>query len=298
MLVAFPTDTVYGLGANALNPTAVAKIFDLKERPSFDPLIIHIASLDSIYELADGINNDVTTLIKHFWPGPLSIIMKKKAIVPDIVTAGLPTVGIRMPGNDIALELIRQSGCPIAAPSANKFGKISPTSASHVRKQLQGVDYILDGGSTEIGIESTIIALTNNGFIILRSGVITREQIEQFIPYDNTQVQKGIIAPGMLKSHYSPSKPMFIADNKNALKIDKSRAGLLSYSGAEEAGYKKVIRLTRNSDLREYAVGLFAAMHALEDSDVEAIIAEPVPETGIGIAIMDRLRKAANSYEF
>lgn len=294
-LVAFPTETVYGLGANALNPIAVAKVFDLKERPSFDPLIVHIASLDTIYELADGINDEIIALVKNFWPGPLSIILKKKAIVPDIVTAGLQTVGIRMPGNTIALELIRQSGCPIAAPSANKFGKISPTTAAHVRKRLPEVDYILDGGRSELGIESTIITFTNKGFIILRNGIITKQEIERYIPFDETKIQKGIIAPGMLQSHYSPTKPMLIADNEHILSINKSKAGLLSYSGALEAGYNKVIRLTINSDLKEYAVGLFEAMHTLEDSDVEVIVAEPVPETGIGIAIMDRLRKAANT---
>jgi L-threonylcarbamoyladenylate synthase len=148
----------------------------------------------------------VHSIIDRFWPGPLTIILPKSDLVPDIVTSGLPTVGIRMPDNEIALELIRQSGCPIAAPSANKFGRISPTSAAHVRKQLPGVDYILDGGKTKVGIESTIITITQIGFWILRSGIITREEIEKVLPYDEDPVMEHMVAPGMLKSHYSPVK--------------------------------------------------------------------------------------------
>ena len=158
-LVAFPTETVYGLGANALNPFAVAKIFEAKERPSFDPLIVHIASFDDLNILSKGINENVIRLAKHFWPGPLTIVLPKSSVVPDIVTSGLNTVGIRMPDNPIALELIKQAGCPIAAPSANKFGLLSPVNAKHVRKQLPGIGYVLDGGNTRVGIESTIIAI-------------------------------------------------------------------------------------------------------------------------------------------
>jgi len=169
-VVAFPTETVYGLGADALNPMAVAKIFELKERPSFDPLIVHIASVDQLEALVKSIDERVHKLAQTFWPGPLTIVLPKSSIVPDIVTSGLPTVGIRMPDNPVALELIRKAGCPVAAPSANKFGRISPTTAAHVRKQLPDVDYILDGGKTTIGIESTIISLTPAGFRILRNG--------------------------------------------------------------------------------------------------------------------------------
>ncbi|MFO8021923.1 MAG: L-threonylcarbamoyladenylate synthase, partial [Perlabentimonas sp.] len=160
-LVAFPTETVYGLGANALNPLAVAKIFELKERPSFDPLIIHIANLHQLEKLVLTQDERVYKLAEKFWPGPLTMVLPKSNIVPDIVTSGLSTVGIRMPNNDIALELISKSGCPVAAPSANKFGRISPTTPAHVKKQLPNVDYILDGDKTTVGIESTIIKLTD-----------------------------------------------------------------------------------------------------------------------------------------
>ncbi len=292
-LVAFPTETVYGLGANALDPLAVAKIFEMKERPSFDPLIVHIAERDDIERLTGKTDERIFQIIDRFWPGPLTLVLPKSEIVPDITTSGLSTVGIRMPDSEIALELIRTSGCPIAAPSANKFGRISPTTADHVRKQLYGVDYILDGGNTKVGIESTIISLSDKGFQVLRNGIVTREEIEEILPYDDTVQSKDVVAPGMLKSHYSPAKKMIISDGKNIHAIDKSKAGFLSFSGTQEEDYKKVIRLTENKDLKEYAVNMFAAMHELEESEVEIIVAEPVPEKGIGMAIMDRLKKAA-----
>lgn len=291
-LVAFPTETVYGLGANALNPIAVAKIFELKERPSFDPLIIHIADLQQLKKLVLGIDERVFMLAERFWPGPLTMVLPKSRLVPDIVTSGLPTVAIRMPGNDIALELIRKSGCPIAAPSANKFGRISPTTAAHVKKQLPNVDYIIEGGKTTIGIESTIIRLTDDGFQILRSGIITQEELEAIIPFDGNTIIENLSAPGMLKSHYSPRKKLLIADNAS-LTIDKSIAGLISFSGELETGYRKVIRVSQTNDLKDYAVNMFEAMHSFEDdNEIEIIIAESVSETGIGKAIMDRLRKA------
>jgi L-threonylcarbamoyladenylate synthase len=290
-LVAFPTETVYGLGGNALNPLAVAKIFELKERPSFDPLIMHIASIAQLEKLVLSTDERIYKLAEKFWPGPLTMVLPKSNIVPDIVTSGLPTAGIRMPGNEIALELIRISDCPIAAPSANKFGRISPTTAAHVKKQLPNVDYIIDGGKTTVGLESTIINLTDFGFQILRNGIITKEELETILPFDsNSEIQK-LSAPGMLKSHYSPGKKFLIAHNN--LKIDKLKAGLISFSGELENGYRKVIRVSERKDLKDYAVNMFEAMHAFEDdNDIEIIIAEPVIDTGIGKAIMDRLRKA------
>ncbi len=291
-LVAFPTETVYGLGANALDPLAVAKIFEVKERPSFDPLIVHIADLNELENLVLCKDERIYRLAEKFWPGPLTMILPKSNIIPDIVTSGLPTVGIRIPGNKIALDLIKKSGCPIAAPSANKFGRISPTTASHVRKQLANVDYILEGGKTTVGIESTIIRITENGFQILRSGIITQEEIETIIPFDNTTKIESISAPGMLRSHYSPKKKLLIADNKT-LNIDKSKAGLISFSGELENGYHKVIRVSENKDLKDYAANMFEAMHFFEDdNEIEIIIVEPVDEIGIGRAIMDRLKKA------
>jgi len=294
-VVAFPTETVYGLGADALNPMAVAKIFELKKRPSFDPLIVHISDISYIKKLTKNNDDRIYKLAERFWPGPLTIVMTKSEIVPDIVTSGLPTVGIRMPDNKIALELITKSETAIAAPSANLFGRVSPTTAQHVKKQLKGVDFILDGGKTKVGIESTIIALNEEGFEILRYGLITKEEIKKVIPIcTESKNKKNILAPGMLKSHYSPSKPLFIL-NKNILeKIDRKKVGLLSFSGKDTEGFKIVIELTKNQDLKEYAVNLFESMHKLEESDVEYIVAEPVPEIGVGLAIMDRLKKASH----
>lgn len=293
-LVAFPTETVYGLGANALDPVAVAKIFELKERPSLDPLIVHIADLKDMEPLVLERDERVGKLAGRFWPGPLTMILPKSGNVPDIVTSDLPTVGIRMPANDMALELIRASGCPIAAPSANKFGRVSPVTAAHVRKQLPGVDFILDGGKTRVGIESTIIRLTDRGFQVLRSGVITPEELEGVLPLDTVSAIPDLSAPGMMKSHYSPAKRLLIADLETKPDFDPGRAGLISFSGDLERGYGRVIRVSRRNDLKEYAAGMFEAMHALEDDDsIDVIVAEPVSETGVGRAIMDRLRKAA-----
>ncbi len=292
-LVAFPTETVYGLGANALDPIAVARIFEAKERPSFDPLIVHIADSSELHKYACSEDQRVELLIRKFWPGPLTLVLPKKEIIPDIVTSGLPTVGIRLPAVPVARELIRLAGVPIAAPSANKFGRISPTTAQHVRKQLPNVEMILDGGKTTVGIESTIIQLTPKGFQILRNGVITREEIETLIPFDNTPVKQIVAAPGMMKSHYSPVKQTLIVTPDNFEYINPPRSGLISFSGAMDSYFKKVVRLTQNSDLKEFASKMFETMHAMEnDPDVESIAIEAVPETGVGIAIMDRLRKA------
>lgn len=298
-LVAFPTETVYGLGADALNPYAVAKIFELKERPTFDPLIVHIASVEEIKRLTVNNDNRVYELAERFWPGPLTIILPKSNLVPDIVTAGLPTVGIRMPDHPVAIELIRQSGCPIAAPSANKFGQLSPTQAKHVNKQLPDVDFLIDGGESAVGIESTIISLNEKGFEILRHGIITKEEIEEIIPYYAVpdRDKTNIVSPGMLKSHYSPNKPIYLLDKNIPDFIDYPKAGLLSFSGKDTAKYKIVELLAPDGNLKTCAVNLFAAIHRLEESDVDYIIAETVPEVGVGIAIMDKLKKAAYRYK-
>lgn len=297
-VVAFPTETVYGLGANALDSMAVARIFELKERPSFDPLIVHIADLDQLNSLSPSEDPRIPELARVFWPGPLTLILPKTDAVPDIVTSGLPTVGIRMPGHPLALDLIRASGCPIAAPSANKFGRVSPTEAWHVKKHLPEVDYILDGGKTSVGIESTIIRLQPDGFEILRPGVITREDLLKVLPESrHAQRTSTPDAPGMLESHYSPSKPFHIFTPELLSRIDPSKAGFIRFAKEAPEGFKKVLSLSETGDLREYATRIFAAMHELEAADVEVIVAESVPEEGIGIAVMDRLRKAAHDYQ-
>jgi len=299
-LVAFPTETVYGLGANALNPIAVAKIFELKERPSFDPLIVHIASVDDLKTLTKNLDKNVIRLAKKFWPGPLTIVLPKSTLVPDIVTSGLDTVGIRMPDNEIALKLIRAANCPIAAPSANKFGNLSPVSAEHVKKQLPNVDYILDGGNTSVGIESTIVSIDGNVCTLLRPGVITIADIENALPntfvFNAEKIEK-LIAPGLLKSHYSPVKPLYIID-KQAINLPES-SGLIVHGKKDLILIaSKIIYTSQTFNLLEIAANLFSALHAMEDDDnIKQIFIEPVSELGLGLAIMDRIKKAAYKYQ-
>lgn len=298
-IVAFPTETVYGLGADAFNPIAVAKVFEIKSRPFFDPLIVHIASVADLDKLVFNCTQEAYLLAKKFWPGPLTLVLPKKKQVPGIVTAGLPTVAVRMPGHPVALKLVKASGCPIAAPSANKFSYLSPTKAEHVRKHLAGVDFILDGGKAKIGVESTVISLSGNKFRLLRHGAIPAERILQAVPglKLSEAISEPVVSPGMLKEHYSPNKPLFIVGGYFPKNYQIKKAALLSFSGENTRGYRLIKRLTRDKDLKEYAANLFSALHYLEETDVEFIAVEPVPEQGIGLAIMDRLRKAAWKYQ-
>lgn len=299
-LVAFPTETVYGLGANAFDPLAVAKIFELKERPSFDPLIVHIASVDDLSLLSEGIHDNVFRLVEKFWPGPLTVVLPKNEKVPHIVTSGLPTVGIRMPQNNLALALIRQAGCPIAAPSANKFGQLSPVSASHVKKQLPNVDYIIDGGKSSIGIESTIVSVEGNNCRLLRPGFIALDDIENALPgvfSFNKQAPEKLISPGLLKSHYSPQKPLYIITNSET-EFPHSAGVILHGKGRRDNCCANRIYTSLHFNKIEVAANIFSALHAMEeDKTVSAIYVEPVDETGLGIAIMDRLKKAAYRYQ-
>lgn len=296
-LVAFPTETVYGLGANALNPQAVAKIFEAKERPFFDPLIVHIESIDHLKFLTESIDERVYKLADKFWPGSLTIVLPKSKIVPGIVTSGLDTVGIRMPNNSIALDLIRYSECPIAAPSANKFGRISPTKAEHVKKQLTDIDFILDGGPTSVGIESTVITIHSDGFEILREGIITKDDLVKVLPQSKLKFNKNeiISSPGNIKSHYSPNKPLYIL-GEYSKELNTKNAAFLSFGRKADSEFKHIEYLSETGNLHEAAINLFEKLHFLEDIDIEFIITEPVPENGVGIAIMDRLRKAAYKY--
>jgi L-threonylcarbamoyladenylate synthase len=294
-LVAFPTETVYGLGANALDAEAVAGIFAAKQRPSFDPLIVHIHHLDGLTTICRHIDLRVNKLAAAFWPGPLTIVLPKSKLIPDLVTSGLPDVAVRMPNHPVALGLIEAAGCPIAAPSANKFGKLSPTKAAHVRKQLPEIKCVLDGGNTIVGVESTVIGLEDDGFFIFRHGAITESMLLEYLPQSaKKQVNPlQLSSPGLMKSHYSPEIKMYIL-GEHPIPNDSSKAALLSFKRqADTTKYKLNLHLTENGDLREAAVRLFDCLHQLEDTDLDFIVVEPVPEVGIGIAVMDRLRKAA-----
>ncbi|KUK14362.1 MAG: threonylcarbamoyl-AMP synthase [Synergistetes bacterium] len=294
-LVAFPTETVYGLGADALNPEAVAKIFEAKERPFFDPLIVHIADVKELDLLWLYIDDRAKALIERFWPGPLTIVLPKKDIVPDIVTAGLNTVAVRMPSHPVALRLIRESETPIAAPSANRFGYLSPTMPEHVLKQLGGrIDLIIDGGRTPVGVESTIIDLSEETPLLLRPGGLPVEEIERVIGKVKmlTESEKPR-SPGQLPRHYSPRTPLRIIEDENFEVPFGIKAGLLAF---KEAKYREkffaVEVLSPSGDLKEAACNLFPCLHRLDDAGLDIIYAEAIPEEGLGRAIMDRLRKA------
>jgi len=297
-LVAFPTETVYGLGADALNPEAVAGIFEAKQRPFFDPLIVHIAECSDVNKLTSGIDKKTEKLVHTFWPGPLTVILKKSAIVPDIITSGLDTVAIRMPRHETALELIRESGTPIAAPSANRFSCLSPTTSRHVMEQLgNSVDMILDGGPCAIGIESTIIKIDETGIHLLRPGGVAAESIEETA---GEKIIRGTAgskpeAPGQMNYHYSPSKPVIISDKPP---VDDSKGGFLFFTKPEtEYPAERTFILSEKGDLREAAANLFSHLHALDSLDISRIYAQNVPEHGLGLGIMDRLKKASMKFK-
>jgi L-threonylcarbamoyladenylate synthase len=299
-IVAFPTETVYGLGADVFNTKAIEKIFNIKERPFFDPLIVHISEIKQLELLVKKVDERVLKLAEKFWPGPLTIVTEKNKNVPDLVTANLPTVAVRMPNHRAALQLIQQAGTPIAAPSANKFGMLSPTNARHVLKQLKNIDFIIDDGNTEVGIESTVISLNKEGFKLLRPGVISQQDLSTIIKYTDNKFfihKRGLQSPGLLKSHYSPKVPLYILGEEQVNSTNK-KIGFLTFGTNKEKNNELLVEnLSPTKNLKEAATKLYEALHKLEESGVEMIIAEPVPETGIGIAIMDRLRKAAAKKE-
>lgn len=295
-VVAFPTETVYGLGADAFNAQAVAQIFEIKQRPHFDPLIVHIGNPGQLSLLVTEIPAAAQALMDHFWPGPLTLVLPKNPAVPDLVTSGLPSVAVRMPGHPLALELIRQAGTPIAAPSANRFGCTSPTTAQHVFDQLaDSAGLILDGGACPVGVESTIISLTGANPVLLRAGGIAVEDIERVIgPIQRQSATRTDrpSAPGQLARHYSPRTPLVFREN--APPLDALRVGLLSFrEPARRENLFAVEVLSVTGNLREAAANLFACMYRLDALQLDLIMTERVPDTGLGIAINDRLQRAA-----
>ena len=310
-VVALPTETVYGLGADALNPDAVTKIYEVKERPSFDPLIVHVSDFTMVADIAE-VPEEIETPFKKitsaFWPGPLTVVLPKKDVIPDIVTSGMDTVGVRQSGNKIFRAIGRTLGRPIAAPSANRFGRISPTSASAVMRELGGtIPLIVDAGACRDGLESTIIRIEPGEkrpvIRILRPGPVTKKELQNFgrVILEKKRVIDAPEAPGQLASHYSPVTPLFLFDKPSDFKPEEGkRYGLLSYKGDPKAGYlneyqwDKVESLSPGSGkLPEAAVRLFHVMRVLDEEGLDGIVAEPVSDVGLGQAIMDRLRRAA-----
>lgn len=289
-LVAFPTETVYGLGANVYNSSAVAGIFAAKERPYFDPLISHIAEVDFLSEYAQT-DERIMALAKHFWPGPLTFILKRKENNPaiDLACSGLPKIAVRMPDHPVAIELIRRSGVPIVAPSANKFKSISPTTAHHVYNSLgDKVDMILDGGSCKVGVESTIIDATEKQIIMLRAGGTALEDLETFlgekilISHGNPNLPT---APGQLLKHYAPGKPLRINATER-----KQGEFFLGFGAVDNSD----LNLSPSGDVKEAAANLFAFLRFADNQPgYTGICISPIPENGLGLAINDRINRAA-----
>jgi L-threonylcarbamoyladenylate synthase len=293
-LVAIPTETVYGLAANALNADAVIHIFETKNRPHFDPLIVHVGGMDQVDEVAAHIPEVAYLLMEALWPGPLTIVLQKHERVPHIVTSGLDTVGVRMPDHPLTLELLRSLNFPLAAPSANPFGYISPTSALHVAEQLgERIPYILDGGECRVGVESTIIDCTTAIPTVLRLGGTSVETIQELIGEVNVNAisTSAPQAPGMLHSHYAPRKPLLVGNIHELLHDHGSNVSILSFK--DSFHNFRNIRLSETGDLHEAARNLFAAMRKLDADHHELILAEFVPDFGLGRAINDRLKRAA-----
>jgi len=280
-LIAFPTETVYGLGANALDPSAVAKIYEHKGRPATSPLIVHVSSLEMAKSLVTEWPSEAEALAQRYWPGPLTLVLPKAAHVPDIVTAGLPTVGIRIPNHPIALELIEESGVPIAAPSANKFSGLSPTTAAHVREAFGDAVPVLDGGPCRVGIESTVVAIANGKITLLRPGMLSLGELERASAPSSEAAHP---APGMHARHYSPRTRLILSASP-----DPRGAYVWIRHPAPAA---RAIRMPANP--AEYAVQLYSVLHDLDREGLPSITVEPPPDTIEWAGVLDRLRRASN----
>ena len=297
-LVAFPTETVYGLGANALDERAVARIFAVKNRPHFDPLIVHVFDEEAVPQYATDVDQRAVALMGRFWPGPLTLVLRKQPIIPDVVTAGFDTIALRVPSHPVARALLKEVRLPVAAPSANPFGYVSPTTAEHVQDLLGDViGLILDGGPCAVGVESTVCALTEEQAEIIRPGGVSVEEVEAVIgPVTVGQPsQSDRRSPGTLPSHYAPRVPLLLIACGAPLPRPAAgeRTGLLLLQPRPAEGYVTVEYLSQDGNLIEAAANLFAALRRLDSAGLYRVIVESVPECGIGRAIMDRLRRAA-----
>lgn len=318
-LVVIPTETVYGLGADAFNPLAVARVFEVKARPSFDPLIVHVASIDGVGRVAADFPRAARRLAEALWPGPLTMVLPKRAELPGIVTSGLDTVGIRFPAHPLARKIIEYSGSAVAAPSANPFGYISPTSARHVEKVLGGkVDFIVDGGPCAVGLESTVLDMTRDIPVLLRPGGMPLERIRDIVGevlLCSGQNGAPAASPGQLKSHYAPRAPLYLYERgglaeacargaragqagasafaapgrRAAIAFDGGQGRALSATGF----FERVVVLSERGDMVEAASRLFALLYELDAEDFDALYAERVQDQGLGRAINDRLYRAS-----
>jgi len=299
-VVALQTETVYGLAADALNPIAVAKIFEAKERPRFDPLIVHLPSRDWLEKIVDVSGQDrrlILELADKFWPGPFTMVLQKREVIPEIVTAGLDTVAVRISAHQVFAEIVRELNQPLAAPSANRFGRVSPTTAQHVMDELGGrIPLIIDCGPTEHGIESTIVTVRRDIIRVLRRGPITAEQLSEFAKVNIVARTGRVSAPGQFPSHYAPKTPLRLIDNAEAFSPKKNqRVGLLAWHPVNsQKRFALVRRLSERQDLREAAANLFRYLRELDTLRVDLIVAERVPSRELGAAILDRLERASH----
>lgn len=300
-LVSFATETVYGLGANALEVNAVARVFAVKNRPHFDPLIVHIAERSWLPRLVSSWTETAERLANRFWPGPLTLVLPKTELVPDLVTSGLPSVAVRMPSHPLALELLRLADVPVAAPSANLFGQLSPTRAEHVVERLgDQIEYVLDGGSCSVGVESTVLLMEPNRAVLLRPGGVSLEEIESVIgpivlpSRETASNHEAAPSPGMLPQHYAPRTPLAVVEDLSQVGSPE-RCGLLTLQPHPSAArFAAVEVLSASGNMTEAAANFFAALRRLDAARVERIIATPFPNQGLGRALNDRLSRAAH----
>ncbi len=297
-VIAIPTETVYGLAGNIYSEKAIRKIFEVKQRPLFNPLIVHLHSVEQLDEIVSEIPAKAQLLADAFWPGSLTLILKKKATIPDLITAGKDTVAVRIPDHPVTLALLKELSFPLAAPSANPFNRISPTKASHVADYFQHtIQMVLDGGECAHGLESTIIGFENNEPVIYRLGAISVEDIENVVGKVDIKNKKesAPLAPGMLAKHYSPKTKTYLTNNmEQFLKDHKDlKIGVLSFSEEFKASNIQQLEiLSKSGDLKEAASKLYSALHRLDNLDLDIIVAQRCPDIGLGKSINDRLERA------
>lgn len=298
-LVAIPTETVYGLAANGTNELAIQKIFQAKGRPKSNPLILHFANYEAIFPYVQDLPNELKKLAKIFWPGPLTILLHKSDLVPDLITAGHDRVAVRVPAHSVTLELLNKLPFPLAAPSANSYGKISPTKAEHVLHQLSGkIPYILDGGPCNKGLESTIVGMEREQIIVYRHGSISIEEIENVIGYQpkiHIQSNEAPLTSGMVKHHYAPTTPLFFIDSIS--EIDRSNSSGFIFFRNDFIGVTNKIILSEIGNLDEAARKLYNAMYIMDSQGFKKIFIERFPESELGRTINDRLKRATAKFE-
>ena len=298
-IIGFPTETVYGLAGNIFSKKAINRIFETKQRPKFNPLIVHISKMEKLEQLAIAIPLNASILAKAFWPGPLTLLLKKHPSVSDLITAGKPTVAVRIPNHPMALAILNAIDFPLAAPSANPFGKISPTSAQHVADFFPNeIEAVFDGGECQNGIESTIIGFDGDHVIVYRLGAVAVEEIEAVVGKVKVFTSDNIApnAPGMLKKHYSPNTNFVLTTDveKEIEKHHNKRIGVLSFNKNYKSEFIAIISvLSKNSDFKEASRKLYNVMHQLDKENLDIIIAEKFPDLDLGKSINDRLMRAA-----